>query len=751
VYFVLHTQYYPPEMGAPQARLSDLAHRLKLLGHEVQVLTAMPNYPHGRIFAGYKGGYKKEVRDGILVRRAMIVPSNRSCMLHRLISYLSFCLSSLLVGVLRIDKPDIIITESPPLFLAITGWLLAKIHGARFIMNVSDLWPDSAKHIGVLEEGSLGYRIMRRLAHFFYRRAWLVTGQSREIIEAITRQVPEARTYHLSNGVDPENFSPKCKNEDLRKRYLQDGELGLVYAGLHGLFQGLEQIVSLAEHMRGQKVRFLFFGDGPEKDRLIKTSVERRLENVDFYPALPHREMPAILASMDVAVIPLKSKIVGAVPSKIYEAMASGIPVLLVAEGEARDIIEKSNSGLAASPGDFPSLSQAVNRLVADAGLRKTLGRAGREAVINTYNRREIAQQYAAELQRRFGPAQAHNLTAHPIKPIASRGSTIQRVEGKLAYASRGYTILRSTNGGGNWEEDGVVAVSGWKKFAAPSPILSRILRARVFGVWPLSSGARISLVAGMIVRAKPQSPVYECVFRFPPGVRALNLCVTPDRKFFFGEYLLNLQRSAPVRVYSSKDDGIHWEIAYTFPEKSICHIHRVVHDPYDDSILVCTGDRDREVAIFRTTDEFRTLQPLVGGGQEYRTTSLIPRPDYLVYGTDNPGGQNFIMALDRRTNRVERLQEIPGPVLYGGCAGEQVAFATMIEKRHHEITVWAGHGMAFRQVAYFAAAKSNWLWREMAGYSTVILPDGAGRSGSLYCTPVGTAEYDGTPLKIEI
>ena len=239
--FVLHTQYYPPEMGAPQARLADLAQRLKLLGHEVQVLTAMPNYPHGRLFAGYRGGYQKEMRDGILVRRALIVPSNRSGLLHRLISYLSFCLSSLLVGVLGIGKPDIIITESPPLFLALTGWLLAKSKGARFILNVSDLWPDSAKHIGMLEEGSLTYRAMRRLAHFFYRQAWLVTGQSREIIEAITRQVPEARTYHLSNGVDPENFSPKHKNATIRKRYLKDGELGLVYAGLHRLFQGLER------------------------------------------------------------------------------------------------------------------------------------------------------------------------------------------------------------------------------------------------------------------------------------------------------------------------------------------------------------------------------------------------------------------------------------------------------------------------------------------------------------------------------
>jgi hypothetical protein len=420
-----------------------------------------------------------------------------------------------------------------------------------------------------------------------------------------------------------------------------------------------------------------------------------------------------------------------------------------VAGGEARDIIEKSNSGLAVSPGDFPSLCQAANRLVADARLRETLGRAGRQAAIHTYNRREIAQQYAAELQRRFDPA--HNLAANPIKPIAPRGSSIQRVEGKRAYASRGYTILRSTNGGGDWEADGVVSVSGWKKFAAPSRILSRITRAGVFGLWPLSSGARVSLVAGMIVRAEPDSPVYECVFRFSPGSRALNLCVTPNRKIFCGEYLLNLRRSAPVRVYCSKDDGIHWDTAYTFPMKSICHIHRVIYDPYDDSILVCTGDRDQEVAIYRTKDEFQTLKPLVGGGQEYRTTSLIPRSDYLLYGTDNPEGQNFIMALDRRTNQVERLQEIPGPVLYGCCAGEQVAFATMIEKRHHEVTVWAGQGKAFRQVAYFAAAKSNWLWREMAGYSTVILPEGAGRPGSLLCTPVGTAAYDGTPIKIEL
>jgi glycosyltransferase involved in cell wall biosynthesis len=747
--FVIHTQYYPPEMGAPQVRLSDLAHRLKLLGHEVQILTAMPSYPYGRIFNGYNRTYKNEEHNGILIHRTMIIPSNRSWLLHRLISYLSFCLSSLIVGVFIIGNIDIIITESPPLFLAITGWLLSLFKKAHFIINISDLWPDSAKHIGMLDESSLTYRILKRIVHFAYRRAWLVTGQSREIISEITRQVPEVKAYYLPNGVDPEIFSPKCRNESIRKRYLKDGELGFVYAGLHGLFQGLEQVIFLAEHMRGQKVRFLFFGDGSQKQKLMRTSVARRLENVDFHPVLPHREIPSILASMDVAVIPLKSKIVGAVPSKIYEAMGSGIPILLVAAGEASEVVKRSNSGLAVPPGDFTSLINAANQLAADAGLRETLGQAGRKAAITTYNRGDILKQYATELRFRFGLVD--NLTANPLKPVAPRGSTIQRVEGKLAYASHGYKILRSTNEGSNWEEDGVVPVAWWRKLLAPHPILNRIIRGRVFGVLPLASGARIGLVFGMIARAEPQSPDYRCVFRFPRGSRPLNMCLTPKNKIFCGEYFLNLQRLDPVHVYGSQDEGINWDIAYTFPKGSICHIHRVVYDSYDDAILVCTGDKDQEVAIYQTKDEFRTLKPLVGGAQEYRTASLIPCPDFLLYGTDNPDGQNFIIALDRRTNKVERLQKIPGPVLYGGYVGEQVAFATMIEKRHHEITVWAGHGKAFRQVAYFKADKSNWLWRELVGYSTVVLPEGSGSPGGLFCTPVGTAKYADTPIKIEI
>lgn len=396
---IIHTQYYPPEMGAPQARLSDLARRLKNLGHEIEVLTAMPNYPTGRIFEGYPPFYMKDVIDGVPVYRSWILPSNKLNILHRLISYLSFCFSSLITGLIKIRKADVIITESPPIFLAAAGFLLAKLKGAGWIMNVSDLWPDSAKYIGMLNERGIVYRSLLRLAHSLYRKAWMVTGQSREIVIEIRRQVPEVHEYHLSNGADTERFTPDKASEAIRKQYLKNGEAGFIYAGLHGLFQGLDQILAVAEKIQDNPARFIFIGDGPEKQSLIKKAKDLDLKNVDFYPPLSHDQIPTILASMDVALVTLKSAIRGAVPSKIYEAMASGIPVLLAADGEAVDILLKAKAGIAVTPGDIDGFAGAVRELLSMPEQRKEMGRSGRLSVVTFYDRIKIAERFSEALR----------------------------------------------------------------------------------------------------------------------------------------------------------------------------------------------------------------------------------------------------------------------------------------------------------------------------------------------------------------
>lgn len=395
---LIHTQFYPPEMGAPQARLSDLAGRLKAMGHDVRVVTAIPNYPTGRTFAGYPRAYAREDLNGIPVFRAWILPSASRGLLHRLVSYSSFALSSLVVGALAGGAAEVVITESPPLFLGVSGWLLAVTKGARWVLNVSDLWPESAKFIGIMRERGLAYRVLRALAHGLYRKAWLVTGQSKEIVEEIARQAPKARVYHLSNGTDTRAFGPENFSQEVRRKYLRDEETGFVYAGLHGLFQGLDQVVMAAQTLKEEPIRFVFFGEGPEKKSLQRQARELGLCNIDFHPPLPHADMPEILASMDVALVCLRSPILGAVPSKIYEAMASGIPVLVVAEGEAARVVTESGGGVAVRPGDVEGLAASVRRLASEAHTRLQMGRAGRLAVVAHFDRDTIVREFEAVL-----------------------------------------------------------------------------------------------------------------------------------------------------------------------------------------------------------------------------------------------------------------------------------------------------------------------------------------------------------------
>lgn len=396
---IILSQYYPPEMGAPQARLSDLARRFKQLRHEVTVLTAMPNYPTGKVYKGYPHCYMREELEGICVYRSWIVPSNGCGMSRRLVSYLSFSLSSFWVGLFKTKRSDIILTESPPLFLAVTGWLLSVLKGARWILNISDLWPDSAKYIGMFDERSVIYKTLQVLAHFLYKRAFLVSGQSREIISEIKQQSPSMKGYHLSNGVDILRFHPNKKKEEIRRRFLKDGEVGFVYAGLHGLFQGLNQVIMAATRLKEKPVRFILIGDGPEKAALVRAARKLGLSNVNFYPPISHKQIPSILSSMDVALITLKASICGAIPSKIYEAMAGAVPILLVAGGEAARIVQNTGAGVTIRPGDIDGLVRAAGRMASDAALRLAMGRAGRKAAETLYNRSIIAAKFETLLR----------------------------------------------------------------------------------------------------------------------------------------------------------------------------------------------------------------------------------------------------------------------------------------------------------------------------------------------------------------
>lgn len=399
------TQYFPPEMGAPQRRIGELAHRFRQRGHDVTVLTAMPNYPTGRVFDGYSGLFQMERTNDLRVLRSWIHPSQSASLGPRLANYFSFVGSSATLGALTLGRQDYLFVESPPLFLGLSGLALRSATGARIIFNVSDLWPESAANLGVVSREGLAYRAALRLEAACYRTAWLVTGQSKTTVESIQSRFPRVPTYHLSNGCDTTLFGASRYSPALRKRFDPNGDRFVsVYAGLHGLAQGLEQILHAAERVRDTSHRFVLIGDGPEKPALQAAARSRGLDNVVFEAPMSPDQVPAALASADAILVTLKHHIPGAVPSKIYEAMASERPLILVDEGEAAEIVRSGDAGVVVSPGQVGELVAALEqvRLSTDASSRMT--RRARQLACDRFDRAAIANRFIDRLENGLTP-----------------------------------------------------------------------------------------------------------------------------------------------------------------------------------------------------------------------------------------------------------------------------------------------------------------------------------------------------------
>ena len=308
------TQYFPPEIGAPQARLSELVRELVEAGHETFVLTAMPSYPIGRVYDGYSGLVSREVKDGAAVLRTWAYPNQSPAMARRLLNYCSFALMSLLVGLFRLPRVDYLICESPPVFLGATAWLLSRLKGARWVFNVSDLWTDTAVRVGVLT-GGWKLRLAARLEKWCYQQAWCVSGQSREITSIIETRHPGVSTYHLSNGVNTKMFTPALRCERFRRDVGFHPYCVVLYSGLHGLAQGLMQVLHAARLLQNEEgLKFVLIGDGPEKRQLVEEARRMKLSNIEFRDPISREKMPLLVAAADIGIVPLKTHIPGAVP-----------------------------------------------------------------------------------------------------------------------------------------------------------------------------------------------------------------------------------------------------------------------------------------------------------------------------------------------------------------------------------------------------------------------------------------------------
>lgn len=401
------TQYFPPEVGAPQNRLFELAIRLVNEGVEVSVLTAMPNYPIGEVFEAYRGkDYVFEIMQGIEVHRASIYASSSKSISKRLLNYFSFVYSSYKIGKKKLNgKYDVVMCESPPLFLGLSAYQLAKRFQAKFIFNVSDLWPESAQVLGLVTN-RLFLNLAYRLEKFLYQKADLVTGQTPGIIKNIKGRYPDVSTYWLPNGVDLSFFNPDTvAPRDLRKAYnFKERDIIILYAGILGHAQGLEIILKAAHRLKDQKhIKFLIVGSGPLKEDLIKMSHEYNLEQLYFMDILPKQEMPGLIKAVDVALVPLKKMKLfkGAIPSKIFENCAMKKMLLLGVDGEAKKLfIDQGKAGLFFEPENVDSLVEAIEKIIQKPELISHYGESGRKFVKEYFNRDDIANKFLFELKK---------------------------------------------------------------------------------------------------------------------------------------------------------------------------------------------------------------------------------------------------------------------------------------------------------------------------------------------------------------
>jgi glycosyltransferase involved in cell wall biosynthesis len=403
------SQYYPPEMGAPAARASELAHHWVRAGHEVSVLTGFPNHPTGIVPDEWRSRLRNlsfsERVDGVNVFRTWLWPLPNRKAHERIRNYVSFWLSSSLRG-LAIPKPDVIIATSPQLLVGLTGWWLGFTKRVPFVFEVRDLWPESLTAVGAGDENSLLHHALAKVARFLYDRSdhiVVVTGAFKENLIRRWR-VPAGKISVVENGVEAGLFAPLKAGDRaaLRKQLGAADRFLVAYVGTMGMAHGLETLLDAASDLQRQNsnVMFLLLGEGADKERIRAMAQSRGLKNVIFLDQQPRENIPAFISGSDACLVLLKKTDVfkTVIPTKMLEFMSCARPVILGVEGQAQQILEAANAGLAIEPENSQALVEAILKLKTNPGLADAFGAQGREYILKNFSREQTAQKYTQVL-----------------------------------------------------------------------------------------------------------------------------------------------------------------------------------------------------------------------------------------------------------------------------------------------------------------------------------------------------------------
>ncbi len=385
---LLHTEEYLPTALACAIRMDVFASQLRQLGHEVVVIAG----------SNHLAGKENKKHEGVIYAPTMKM--RKKTTLLRLLSNLSFAVSSVFCAM-RAGKFDVVITTSPPPLISISGWLIAKMKGAKLVYDVRDIWPDVALEMGSFSEGGLFASVFGWIADFMYRRADRITTVSPGKVSKLRNKLDadsRDKVLLISNGYDLRN-DLESRNGDAVKRFGLKDCPTCVYIGNVGLAQGLESLLEIAAQTKHREYQFLIFGSGAEKESLEAKAKQQGLIQVRFCGNLPHEQVAAVLSHAKISYIPLKNaNMKDSVPTKLYESLAVGCPVLLAAVGDAADILEETGLGFHVSPDEGEKIVAAFDELVDryDQIIQK------RESAMRIVRERHSRQSAVLELEKQL-------------------------------------------------------------------------------------------------------------------------------------------------------------------------------------------------------------------------------------------------------------------------------------------------------------------------------------------------------------
>tara|TARA_B100000945_G_scaffold321520_1_gene336615 strand:+ start:1684 stop:2904 length:1221 start_codon:yes stop_codon:yes gene_type:complete len=399
------TDNFYPETNAPAKRTYEHSKEWVKIGHQVTIITGVPNFPKGKIFEGYKNRlFQSELIDGILVKRVWTYIAENKGFFLRILDYLSFMISSIFCGLFT-KKHDIIIATSPQFFTLLSGYLISLLRSTPLVIEIRDLWPESIVALGSIKENSFFTKILYKIAHHIYKKSSLIIVVTNSFKDQLSNiNIDKNKILVIKNGFNFENkLYPNKTHKVIEKIYdIKSNQFIVSYIGTIGMSHGVDIVIRAAE--KAKDIIFLIIGEGAEKKNLINISKKKNLRNVRFIDSIDWQEIVNVNQLISAHLIHLRDLDIfkNVIPSKIFESMALKKPILAGLNGESLKIIKDSKSGLAVAQEDEDSLIDKIRYLQTNKAVLTNFGENGENYVKKNYNRKKLAQKMIKFIQSRI-------------------------------------------------------------------------------------------------------------------------------------------------------------------------------------------------------------------------------------------------------------------------------------------------------------------------------------------------------------